>query len=202
MKPKKIRLLANLILWIGTIVCLCGCVFALLLAQGNPMGIPTDYVPDYVDFICDGAALLGVIVVAIILHVVADRKEKRDKIRACWAVDEKPADDAVAAEEMPAIVDVDEDLLDAAEDVKAEAAEETPAGKTTKEPKENKLLKLRAKVAEKTPLSEKQVTIVGAAALAAIPVALIGIVLGKKNAKLKAYRKKEKRRKELYEWLG
>ncbi|MBQ9785314.1 MAG: hypothetical protein IJW29_07420 [Clostridia bacterium] len=204
MKPKGIRLLANLILWIGVLAGLLGCIFALLLAQGNPLKVPTEYVPDYVDFIIIGAEIVVVLVIAIILHAVAGRKEKRDRIRACWeageeAVAEEAIDEAEVAEVEAPVIEVEvEDVIDAEEPI-----EECEAVETTEEPKkQNKLLAVRAKIVEKTPLNEKQVTIAGAAILAAIPVALAGIAYGKKSAKLKAYKKMEKRRKEFYNWLG
>ncbi len=207
MKPKGIRLLANLILWIGVAVCLLGCIFVLLLAQGNPLRVPTEYEPDYVDFIIIGAVLLAVLIVAIVLHVVASRKERRERIRACWEAGEADAGEAeeTAETEEPVIEVEVEDVIDAEEPIaeEPESTEEAVAVEAADAPKkQNKLKAVRAKIAEKTPLSEKQITVVAAAVLAAIPVALAGIAFGKQNAKLKAYQKKEKRRQDFYNWLG
>lgn len=206
MKPKGIRLLANLILWIGVLAGLLGCIFALLLAQGNPLKVPTEYVPDYVDFIIIGAEILVVLIIAIVLHAVAGRKEKRDRIRACWEAGEAAdaSADAVVADEIEEpVVEVEvEDVIDAEEPIEEAVAIEDVIDEEEAPKKQNKLLAVRAKIVEKTPLNEKQVTIAAAAVLAAIPVALAGIAYGKKSAQLKSYKKKEKRRKEFYAWLG
>ena len=51
MKAKGLRIVANLILWIGVVACLLGAVLALLLSNGITFGIATDYVPTTTDFI-------------------------------------------------------------------------------------------------------------------------------------------------------
>ena len=208
MKPKGIRLLANLILWIGVVLGLAACVFVLLLAQGNPLKIPTEYVPGYIDFIIIGAFVLVILVTAIVLHAVAGRKEKRDRIRAAWEGTETPAEAAAEiAEEIDPVVEV-ADAIDAEEPIIAEDAEEVAeeaAEEVAEEPatKKGKIKALRAKLTEKVSVNKKKIIIAGVVAIAtAVPAAIAGAVVGKQHAQLKAYKKKEARRKEFYNWLG
>lgn len=224
MTPKRSRLIAMLILWIGIALTTVSCIFTLLLAQGNPMNIPTSYVPTYVDFIFIGLFMVAVLVTAIVLYVTASRKERRDRIREAWESAHKEADELADTPEIPA--EVAEMLIDPASSEEelilpvAEApvvAEDAPApvaeavdGKSKrlrkKEKKDKKPGKVRAalgKLPKKVPVSGKQVAAVVATAVAiAVPAAIMGAKLSRQHSKIKSYQKKEKNRKEFYEWLG
>ncbi|MBQ9773220.1 MAG: hypothetical protein IJW30_00980 [Clostridia bacterium] len=201
MKPQGIRLIANLVLWIGVISGLLGCILALLLANGNPLGMPTEYIPDFVDFLYIGSILLITLAVSIALHAYANAKEKRMRIRACWEEADRLAEDAIEA--LPEAVeaqDAVEEVADGtAEEVPVmEIAEEAPA----EESKKGKLKGLREKLAKKTKMNDKKLAVLGAVGLALIPVAIAGVACGKMASKLNAQKKKAERRQEFYKWLG
>ncbi|MBQ7336407.1 MAG: hypothetical protein IJW92_08050 [Clostridia bacterium] len=187
MKSKRIRLAAKLILWIGVIAGLLGCVLALLLAMGNPLGIPTDYVPQTLDFIIVAAGLVVVILVSIILHAVANGCEKREQIRACFEAAEAES----VVEEEVAEEPVEEAVEEVAE-TEVEAVEEAP---------KTKLQIVRAKVMEKTHMTEEQMQKAEKIAKVAVPVGAACIVVGM-ALKLKGYRKQARMRQTFYKWLG
>ena len=200
MKAKGLRIVANLILWIGVVACLLGAVLALLLSNGITFGIATDYVPTATDFIILGVALAVFIRTAIILHVIANVKEKRARIAACWAeaeaidvlgedidelADEDALDVATATEELEAD---EEEIL-----VEDEAAEE--------EAPVSKLQFVKDKIVEKTPLTAEQVDKAEKIGKIAVPVVGAVAVLAM-TARLGSYRKQAKLRRLFYDWLG
>ena len=191
MKAQGLRIVANLILWIGVIACLLGAVIALLLSNGITFGIATDYVPTSTDFIILGVALAVFIVVAIILHIIANVKEKRARIAACWAELEaaQALDDAI--EELD-----DEELLEEEPEEVEETVEET-----AEEVVPTKYQQIKAKIVEKTPLTEEQLDQAEKIGKVAVPVVGAVAVLAM-AAKLGSYRKQAKRRRQFYNWLG
>ena len=108
MKAKGIRIIANLLLIVGVVACLAGCVVTLVLAKGV-----CDQ-PTVVILACLGGLLLAVVLLTILLHHAATVKEKRDRIRACWAVADAPRDKDVAG--------LDEESLVREESLPAEPA--------------------------------------------------------------------------------
>ena len=200
MKAKGLRIVANLILWIGVVACLLGAVLALLLSNGITFGIATDYVPTTTDFIILGVALAVFILTAIILHIIANVKETRARIAACWAELETVdvADEAIeelADEEALAVEAATADLADAEEEivVEDEAVEE--------EVSVSKLQFVKDKIVEKTPLTAEQVDKAEKIGKIAVPVVGAVAVLAM-TAKLGSYRKQAKRRRLFYDWLG
>lgn len=193
MKAKGLRIVANLILWIGVVACLLGAILALLLSNGITFGIATDYVPTPTDFIILGAALAVFIVVAIILHAIANVKEKRARIAACWEeleatelLDE--AEESVEEEEL-----LEEEPAEVEEVVEEEVVEE--------EAPKTKLQLVKEKIVEKTPLTEEQLDKAEQIGKVAIPVAGAVAVLAM-AVKLGSYRKQARRRRQFYNWLG
>ena len=191
MKSKGIRLIARLILWIGVIACLVGTVLALLLAMNNPLGIPTDYVPQTLDFIILGAGLVVVILLSVILFVIANAAEKREQIRACWAA--AAAEEAVEAEEEEEVAEETEEAVEEeTEEVVEEVVEEQP---------KTKLQVIREKLMEKAHISEEQYEKAKKVGKVAVPVGAAVVVLAM-VAKLGRYQRQASFRRSFYKWLG
>ncbi len=194
MKAKGIRVIANLVLWIGVIACLVGFIFALLLANGNPMGLNTEYVPQVMDYVALGIILAIVIIVAIILFVVANNKEKRERIRACMdLVEDASVLDAVEEEIAEEVAEAVEEVAEVVEDL-VEEVEAVEAPKT-------KYQLLREKIVEVTPLTEEQIDKAEKIGKIAIPAAAAAVLL-LMIAKLANYRRREVRRRVFFDWIG
>ena len=191
MKAKGIRVIANLILWVGVIACLGGFILALLLSMGNPIGLPTEYVPDQWCYITLGLVFAVVLIVGIILHVVAGNKEKREQIRAC-----------MEAVEEATVLDAEEEIEEVVEE---EIPEEVVAVEETEAPAEEapktKYQIVRETLIAKTPITEEQLDKAEKVGKVAIPVAAACTVV-LMVAKLASYRKGEIRRRTFYNWLG
>ncbi len=190
MKSKRIHLAANLVLWIGLIAGLLGCIVALLLAEGNPLGLPTDYVPTQNDFIYIGIGLAAIIVISIILHVIANCCASREKIRACWAeaaVEEAPVEEAPVEEAVEETVE---------EEAVEEIAEEEPKTRL-----QIIYANIYDKVKEKTNLTDEQLEKAKKVGKVALPVGAACVSLAV-LAKLGHYRKQAKNRAQFYKWLG
>ena len=199
MKAKGLRIVANLILWIGVVACLLGAVLALLLSNGITFGIATDYVPTTTDFIVLGSALAVFILTAIILHVIANVKETRARIAACW---EELETVEVSEEELDALVAAEDEILEESEEL-AEQSEEALEEELEVEedaPK-SKLQFVKDKIIEKTPLTEEHLEKAEKVGKVAVPVAGAVAVLAM-AVKLGSYRKQAKRRRLFYDWLG
>lgn len=187
MKAKGIRIIANLILWIGVVACLLGCVLAMLLSMGNPLGLPTDYIPDEWCFITLGIILAATLVIFLILRAVASVKEKRAAIRACWE-----AAEAAAAEEAAAVEECCEEECCAEECCEEVAEPEAPKTKADA---------VRKLILDKTPITEAQLAKAEEIGKVALPIvataAAIAVV-----AKVGSNQKKARRRRKFYNWLG
>ncbi len=185
MKPKMIRLLANILLWIAVVAGLGGCALALALSMS------TNYIPEAWHFYAIGGGVALFIVIAIVLHAVANVREKRLAIRECWNAAEE-ADAAVIGEEPETDENTTEDVeTDATEDVADVEAEES----------KNKLQVIREKIVEKTPLTEEQLDKAEKIGKVAVPVGAACVVL-LMAAKLKGYKASATRRQTFYKWLG
>ena len=188
MKAKGIRVIANLILWVGVIACLGGFILALSLSMDNLFGLPTEYIPETWHYIALGLILALVILVGVILHVVASNKAKREQIRACMESVEDAS--VLDAEE-----EVEEEVL-----AEEEAAEEAVEVVAEEEPK-TKYQIVREKIVEKTPITEEQIDKAEKITKVAVPaLAVCTVVL--MAAKLSSYRKSAARRRTFYDWLG
>ncbi len=186
MKSKRIHLAANLVLWIGLIAGLLGCVLALLLAEGNPFGLPTDYVPTEAEFIYIGIGMAVVIVVGIILHVIANCCAAREKIRACWAETAEEPVEEIAEEPVEEMV----------EEIVEEVVEEEPKTRM-----QVIYANIYDKVKEKTNMTDEQMETAKKVGKVALPVGAACISLAV-LAKLGHYRKQAKNRAMFYKWLG
>ena len=196
MKSKGIRVLANLILCVGVIACLVGFILALMLANGNNvLGLATDYVPGAIDYLALAAILFIVIIVAVILHIVAGNKEKRERIRACMDIVEDasvldPVEEEIVVEE--------EQPVELPELPEVELVEEPV--EIVEEPK-TKYQLVREKIVELTPITEEQIDKAEKIGKVAIPVAATAAVV-LMVAKLANYRKAEVRRRTFFDWIG
>ncbi len=194
MKAKGLRIVANLILWIGVVASLVGLALALLISNELIPGLATDYQPTTTDYIILGSILVAAILIAIILHAIACVKEKRARIAACWAEAEVEA--ATVLDEEPVEEEIVEEIIEEepAEEIVEETEEVVEAPKT-------KLDLVRAKIVEKTPITEEQLAKAEKIGKIALPIAGACIVVGM-AAKLNCNRKKAARRRALYDWLG
>ena len=187
MKAKGIRIVANLILWIGVVACVLGCVLAMLLSMGNPLGLPTDYVPDQWCYIILGIILAATFVIFLILRAVASVKEKRAAIRACWEAAEEAAIEEACVEEC-------------CEETCGEECCEEACEETAEAPK-SKADAVRKLILDKTPITEEQLAKAEEVGKIALPIvataAAIAVV-----AKVGSNQKKARRRHAFYKWLG
>lgn len=184
MKPKMIRLLANILLWIAVVAGLGGCALALALSMF------TNYTPEAWHFYAIGGGVALFIVIAIVLHAVANVREKRLAIRECWeAAEEADAAEACADDTAVSCEETEEDS-----DTTEATAEEEPASKS-------KLQVVREKIVEKTPLTEEQLDTAEKIGKVAVPVGAACVVL-LMAAKLKGYKASAARRQTFYKWLG
>ena len=147
MKAKGIRIIANLILIVGTVACLAGCITTLIIANGV-YGQPIVAM-----LIGLGILFAAVVLLSIILHSAATVKAKRDRIRACWAVA-----DAVKDEDLEAL---DKELM--SEEVPPEKCD-TPAVCYVQDTQ---------KQAVKAPFTGEQLAKAGKVAKIAVPVAAV-----------------------------
>ncbi len=196
MKAKGLRIVANLILWIGVVASLLGLALALLISNDLIPGLATDYQPATTDYIILGSILVGAIIIAIILHAIACVKERRARIAACWA--EAEVEDATVLDEEPVEEIVEEEIIEE-EPATEEIVEETE--EVIEEAPKTKLDLVRAKIVEKTPITEEQLAKAEKIGKIALPIAGACIVVGM-AAKLNCNRKKAARRRALYDWLG
>ena len=195
MKAKGVRIVANLILWIGILSCLLGCVLAMLLSMGNPLGLPTDYVPDMWCFITLGIILVATLVIFVILRAVAGAKEKRAAIRACWeAAEAAAAEEAACAEEACYEECCEEECCDG--ECCEEACEETAA-----EAPKSKADAVRKMILEKTPVTEDQLEKAEKIGKIALPIVVTAAAIAV-VAKVGSNQKKASRRRKFYNWLG
>ncbi len=194
MKAKGLRIVANLILWIGVVASLLGLALALLISNDLIPGLATDYQPTNTDYIILGSILVGAILISIILHIIACVKERRARIAACWA--EAEVEEATVLDEEP----VEEELIEE-EPIEEEPIEEEIIEEPVEEAPKTKLDLVRAKIIEKTPITEEQLEKAEKIGKIALPIAGACIVVGM-AAKLSCNRKKAARRRALYDWLG
>lgn len=195
MKSKGIRVLANLILCVGVVACLVGFILALMLANGNNvLGLDTDYIPGAIDYLALAAILFIVIIVAVILHVVAGNKEKRERIRACMDM----VEDASVLDPVEEEIVVEDEPAELPELPEAELVEEPV--ELVEEPK-TKYQLVREKIVELTPITEEQLDKAEKIGKVAVPVAATAAVV-LMIAKLASYRKAEVRRRTFFDWIG
>ena len=193
MKAKGLRALAYIFILIGIIAG----VVALVMSGASTEGI----------MIFGLAVALGV-VIAIILFVAANNKEKRERIKASMEVVEdasifdpveeiadETADDLILAEdeEVSEFGDLPEFLPE--EDLALEPVEEVVEAPKTK------YQILRDYVVEKTPITNEQIDKAEKIGKVAIPVAAVATVVVM-AAKLANYRKSAARRRTFFDWLG
>ena len=191
MKAKGLRVFAGLIILVGIIAG----VLALILANGDPMGI-----------IALGLSVAIGVVIACVLFAVANNKEKRERIRASMeAVEdasifdpiEEPVvveDDIIIDEEIPEFGDLPEFTPAEDTDLVLDPIEEIELPKT-------KYQMLRDYIVEKTPITNEQIDKAEKVGKVAIPVAAVATVV-LMAAKLASYRKSEIRRRTFFDWLG
>lgn len=187
MKAKGLRVFGGLIILVGIIAG----VVALILANGDPMGI-----------VALGLSVLIGVVIACVLFTVANNKEKRERIRASMeAVEDATVLDPI---EEPVIDDV---VLDETEVEIEELPEFNPEEALEVEPVEEvelpktKYQILRDKIVEHTPITYEQLDKAEKVGKVAIPVAAATAVV-LMVAKLASYRKQEIRRRTFFDWLG
>lgn len=187
MKAKGLRVFAGLIILVGIIAG----VLALILANGDPMGI-----------IALGLSVAIGVVIACVLFAVANNKEKRERIRASMeAVEDATVLDPI---EEPVIDDV---VFDETEVEIEELPEFNPEEALEVEPVEEvelpktKYQILRDKIVEHTPITYEQLDKAEKVGKVAIPVAAATAVV-LMVAKLASYRKQEIRRRTFFDWLG
>lgn len=193
MKAKGLRALAYIFILIGIIAG----VVALVMSGASTEGI----------MIFGLAVALGV-VIAIILFVAANNKEKRERIKASMEVVEdasifdpveeiadETADDLILVEdeEVSEFGDLPEFLPE--EDLALEPVEEVVEAPKTK------YQILRDYVVEKTPITNEQIDKAEKIGKVAIPVAAVATVVVM-AAKLANYRKSAARRRTFFDWLG
>ena len=188
MKAKGIRVFAVLFILIG-----------IAAAVGAAMFV--DEMPTRLIIVALCVLIAGVI--AAILFVAANNKEKREKIRAAMEAAEEAVEDAsifdpveepapeVALEEV--VSDLDE-LLDVPSEEEAEVVEEAPKYHPAYQ-------YVRDKIVEKTPITNEQLNKAEQIGKVAIPVAAVATVV-LMAAKLAQYRKQEIRRRTFFDWLG
>ena len=191
MKAKGLRVFAGLIILVGIIAG----VVALILANGDPMGI-----------VALGLSIAIGVVIACILFAVANNKEKRERIRASMeAVEdasifdpiEEPVvveDDIIIDEEIPEFGDLPEFTPAEDTDLVLDPIEEIELPKT-------KYQMLRDYIVEKTPITNEQIDKAEKVGKVAIPVAAVATVV-LMAAKLSSYRKSEIRRRTFFDWLA
>ena len=191
MKAKGLRVFAGLIILVG----LVAGVLALILANGDPMGI-----------IALGLSIAVAVVIACVLFAVANNKEKRERIRASMeAVEdasifdpiEEPVvveDDIIIDEEIPEFGDLPEFTPAEDTDLVLDPIEEIELPKT-------KYQMLRDYIVEKTPITNEQIDKAEKVGKVAIPVAAVATVV-LMAAKLASYRKSEIRRRTFFDWLA
>ena len=187
MKAKGLRVFAGLIILVGIIAG----VVALILANGDPMGI-----------VALGLSIAIGVVIACVLFAVANNKEKRERIRASMeAVEDATVLDPI---EEPVIDDV---VFDETEVEIEELPEFNPEEALEVEPVEEvelpktKYQILRDKIVEHTPITYEQLDKAEKVGKVAIPVAAATAVV-LMVAKLASYRKQEIRRRTFFDWLG
>ena len=187
MKAKGLRVFGGLIILVGIIAG----VVALILANGDPMGI-----------VALGLSVLIGVVIACVLFTVANNKEKRERIRASMeAVEDATVLDPI---EEPVIDDV---VFDETEVEIEELPEFNPEEALEVEPVEEvelpktKYQILRDKIVEHTPITYEQIDKAEKVGKVAIPVAAATAVV-LMVAKLASYRKQEIRRRTFFDWLG
>lgn len=191
MKAKGLRVFAGLIILVGIIAG----VVALILANGDPMGI-----------VALGLSIAIGVVIACVLFAVANNKEKRERIRASMeAVEdasifdpiEEPVvveDDIIIDEEIPEFGDLPEFTPAEDTDLVLDPIEEIELPKT-------KYQMLRDYIVEKTPITNEQIDKAEKVGKVAIPVAAVATVV-LMAAKLSSYRKSEIRRRTFFDWLA
>ena len=191
MKAKGLRVFAGLIILVGIIAG----VVALILANGDPMGI-----------VALGLSIAIGVVIACVLFAVANNKEKRERIRASMeAVEdasifdpiEEPVvveDDIIIDEEIPEFGDLPEFTPAEDTDLVLDPIEEIELPKT-------KYQMLRDYIVEKTPITNEQIDKAEKVGKVAIPVAAVATVV-LMAAKLASYRKSEIRRRTFFDWLA
>lgn len=188
MKAKGLRVFAGLIILVGIVAG----VIALILANGDPMGI-----------VALGLSIAVGVVIACILFAVANNKEKRERIRASMEV----VEDASIFDpiEEPVVEDV---VLDDTISEFGDLPEFVPEEELTIEPVEEvvelpktKYQILRDKIVEHTPITYEQLDKAEKVGKVAIPVAAVATVV-LMAAKLASYRKQEIRRRTFFDWLG
>ena len=191
MKAKGLRVFAGLIILVGIIAG----VVALILANGDPMGI-----------VALGLSIAIGVVIACVLFAVANNKEKRERIRASMeAVEdasifdpiEEPVvveDDIIIDDEIPEFGDLPEFTPAEDTDLVLDPIEEIELPKT-------KYQMLRDYIVEKTPITNEQIDKAEKVGKVAIPVAAVATVV-LMAAKLSSYRKSEIRRRTFFDWLA
>ena len=187
MKAKGLRVFGGLVILVGIIAG----VVALILANGDPMGI-----------VALGLSVLIGVVIACVLFTIANNKEKRERIRASMeAVEDATVLDPI---EEPVIDDV---VLDETEVEIEELPEFNPEEALEVEPVEEvelpktKYQILRDKIVEHTPITYEQLDKAEKVGKVAIPVAAATAVV-LMVAKLASYRKQEIRRRTFFDWIG
>lgn len=188
MKAKGLRVFAGLLILVGIVAG----VVALILANGDPMGI-----------IALGLSVAIGVVIACILFAIANNKEKRERIRASMEVVEdasifdpieETVEEDIILDEVSEYGDLPEFVVEEDAELALEPVEEVEAPKT-------KYQMLRDFIIEKTPLTEEQVEKAEKVGKVAIPVAAVATVV-LMVAKLANYRKNEIRRRTFFDWLG
>ena len=188
MKAKGLRVFGGLIILVGIIAG----VVALILANGDPMGI-----------VALGLSVAIGVVIACILFAAANNKEKRERIRASMEV----VEDATILDPIEEPV-VDELVLDEEISDLEELPEFNPEEEIAVEPVEEavelpktKYQILRDKIVEHTPITYEQLDKAEKVGKVALPVAAAATVV-LMVAKLASYRKQEIRRRTFFDWLG
>ena len=196
MKAKGLRALAYIFILFGIIAG----VVALVMSGASTEGI----------MIFGLAVALGV-VIAIILFVAANNKEKRERINASMeAVEDAsifdPVEEPVEVEEIVAddIILVEDEEVSEFGDLPEFLPEEDlalePVEEVVEAPK-TKYQILRDYVVEKTPITNEQIDKAEKIGKVAIPVAAVATVVVM-AAKLANYRKSAARRRTFFDWLG
>ena len=190
MKAKGLRVFAGLIILVGIVAG----VVALILANGDPMGI-----------VALGLSIAIGVVIACILFAVANNKEKRERIRASMeAVEDASIFDTI--EEVEPVVeeivldDTVSEFGDIPEFIPEEEVAIEPVEEVVELPK-TKYQILRDKIVEHTPITNEQIDKAEKIGKVAIPVAAVATVV-LMAAKLASYRKNEVRRRTFFDWIG
>ena len=196
MKAKGLRALAYIFILIGIIAG----VVALVMSGASTEGI-----------MIFGLAVARGVVIAIILFVAANNKEKRERINASMeAVEDAsifdPVEEPVEVEEIVAddIILVEDEEVSEFGDLPEFLPEEDlalePVEEVVEAPK-TKYQILRDYVVEKTPITNEQIDKAEKIGKVAIPVAAVATVVVM-AAKLANYRKSAARRRTFFDWLG